>query len=93
MKKVFAMVDAFPACDADCNVICIGSSVCAIIAEMIDLGYIRGDCIINPISSGRRFFLDEYLKDWKNELPLLTQNEFNEWFNHEYEIWDFPLIE
>lgn len=94
MKKVFLAVDTYPYGDRapDCNILSAGLSVAAVIKNMIEMGYIRGDCLITPNSSGRRYFVDEYFKNWKEELPLLTQNEFNDWFGYaEYEIIDFPL--
>lgn len=94
MKKVFLVVDTYPYGDRapDCNILSAGLSVAAVIKNMIEMGYIRGDCLIIPNSSRHRYFLDEYLENWKEELLLLTQNEFNDWFEDaEYQIIDFPL--
>lgn len=96
MAKVFLVVDTYPHGDRDpaCDIISAGLSVSAVIKNMIEMGYIRGVCLITPDSSRRKYFLDEYLKDWKEELPLLTQNKFNDWFGYEeYKIIDFPLVD
>lgn len=94
MKKVFLMVDTYHYSRENAEILCAGLSVAAIIKNMIEIGDIRGDSLITPNSSRRKYFLDEYLKNWKEELPLLTQNEFNDWFSYsDYEIIDILLVD
>lgn len=94
MKTIFVALDTYPFANVDCNVICVGESVAAIIDNMIQTGIIKGDIQITPLATGHaRYFLEDYLPSWKTELRLLTKNEFNEWFsNCDYEIWDFDLL-
>lgn len=94
MKKVFLMVDTYLSSQENAEILCAALSVAAIIKNMIEIGNIRGDCLITPDSSKRKYFLDEYLKNWKEELPLLTQNEFNDWFSYsDYKIIDILLVD
>ena len=81
----------------DTEIMAVGESAHALIEAMIELGFIEGDVLIDPEvhGDGKSYFqpLDEYLPNWKQQLPLLSRNEFNEWFAYNYRIDLYPLIQ
>ena len=94
MKKVFIVLDTYPFANVDCNIICAGESMSAVIDGMIEMGLICGDTEITPLATGNaRFLLEDYLPSWKTEVRLLTKNEFNDWFRfYDYEAWEYELL-
>ena len=94
MKKIFIVLDTYPFANADCNIICVGESMSAVIDGMIEMGLIRGDTQVTPLATGNaQFLLEDYLPSWKTEVRLLTKNEFNDWFRFcDYEAWEYELF-
>lgn len=80
----------------DLEIVAVGESARALIEALIDFELIDAETMVNPLTyaDGKDRFvpLGEHLPNWKKDLPLLTRNEFNEWFKFDYRIDLYPMM-
>ena len=74
------------------EIFAIGESVRALIELLIESNYIDNETMVDPTGDGYQI-LGEYLQDWKENLPLLSQNEFNDWFAYDFRIDLYPMTQ
>lgn len=67
------------------EIFAIGESARALIELLVESNYIDNETMVDPTGDGYQM-LGEYLQDWKENLPLLSRNEFNDWFAYDFRI-------
>lgn len=89
-EYIYILRDTDPWSEIDDRDIIAALSVKELIQHAVDVGFIEGEQMI--FLDRKHYFLDEYLPTWKTELCLLSNNEFNEWFDMIYQIYRLPIL-